>query len=110
MLNLSKGQVLRVKNESFCRTVKIIADGGAMLDKSWYTDAEIEEYFELPEVKWVPKMGQSYWFVVSDIEAKNARWDNDIVDKEHLEAGDCFPSKEAAEAAALKIKELLKSL
>ena len=50
----------------------------------------------------VPKDGEKYWFV--DLYERGTvdwyEWESDDIDKAHFIAGNCYPTREAAEAAA----------
>lgn len=61
---------------------------------------------------WLPKYGDKYWLVDFGYTGKvrSAIWDNDKVDSRTYFCGNCFRTKEKAEAAAEKVKELLLSL
>lgn len=69
---------------------------------------EVHSKPQEPKKRWKPREGESYWFIVSSIfESDLNSWDDDPTDNERFRIGNCFPTREKAEAAATKVKELL---
>ena len=62
------------------------------------------------EYKWEPKEGETYWYIDAMGKALQVTYNTNVIDPTIVEFGNCFPTKEKAEKAAEKVKELLKSL
>ena len=65
---------------------------------------------EPPKERWKPKRGDIYWVIDYEGDPADSRWDEDDLDTDRHSFGNCFPTKEAAEAARDKVKALLLSL
>lgn len=64
-----------------------------------YEAAALRKIIEAPEEVrgvWKPKTGQKYWCMVDDV--SYSFWDGDSLDMGRFQRGNCFPTKEAAEA------------
>lgn len=70
--------------------------------KDW--DAEKKQ---LVDLRWKPKKGDSYFYINHYIEVVVTTWMCDYDDQSHYNAGNCFRTREEAEAMAEKIKKLL---
>lgn len=70
------------------------------------------ETLQWEKYRWKPKKEEKYYVV--DLGHENSigsyYWDNDSTDRTYYNAYNCFQTKEQAEKAAEKVKELLKSL
>lgn len=71
---------------------------------------EFITYYELPKEKWKPKVSEVYYRFDSGLEVGTSSWNSDSLDEERFENGNCFQTREEAQVAADKIKELLKTL
>ena len=65
-----------------------------------------EKFAEKPAARWVPKAGETYWYVYSS--------STDVIVYDGKRAGNndkdyalCFPTRELAEAAAVRVREAL---
>lgn len=68
---------------------------------------------EWKEERWKPKIGDRYYTVdllVANIEVRQGLWAESKSDFNFYELGNYFPTEEAAQIAADKIKQLLKEL
>lgn len=67
---------------------------------------------EVPNLeRWKPEVGEKYYFVSTLICGVNYYiWDNDEIDRDIYEMGNCFKTEEEAQEALKKFKELLLSL
>lgn len=70
--------------------------------KDW--DAEKKQ---LISWKWKPKIGEVYVFVNSELFVEKTSNDGFELDEAHFRCGNCFRTKEEAEAMAEKVKKLL---
>lgn len=88
------------------------------------TDKEVKEFYEilhknrkdwdagkkqLVDWKWRPKDGEVYWVISSNGGAAPYTWYNDPEDNCCFNFGNCFKTKNKAEAMAEKVRKLLKS-
>lgn len=71
--------------------------------KDW--DAEKKQ---LVDWKWKPKAGENYFFISSKLFVEDTSNDEFDVDEARIRRGNCFRTREEAEAMAEKIKKLLK--
>lgn len=93
-----------------------------MEDYRLATDEEVERFYELlhkhgkewddekkilVEWKWEPKIGVYYFFLSSDLSFGNTPNDGLPIDVGRIRCGNCFRTREEAEAMAEKIKKLL---
>ena len=62
------------------------------------------------DIKWKPKKGEKYWYLTEKLHVSSYTEDNDFIDNDLGEANNKFKTKELAEAARDKIKELLSKL
>lgn len=69
-----------------------------------------KEKLQWEKYKWSPKHGEQYWYVASWGEVIYRHYIVTNVDQRLLQLGNAFPTKEQAEIAAEKVKELFKSL
>lgn len=60
--------------------------------------------------KWKPKICEPYWFIDRDGDVRYHLWTEWDSDNDKYDFGNCFRTKEEAEAAAEKVKALLLSL
>lgn len=72
--------------------------------KRWNAETKQLEF-----VRWKPKEGESYYFISSSIQVERIYNMSSIVDKERIEANNCFKTAEAAQPYADKMKEMLKN-
>jgi len=75
----------------------------------WVTKTELETGYIVPKEKWSPTEGEEYWYV--DFDGDIYKIDFLIAsnsDKDKLNFNNCFPTREAAEVARDKIREVLK--
>lgn len=123
-MKLHKGQILKRKEPDDIYgdgIVEMILDGGARIKyiyannisgkNDWYTDEEIEKYFELPKEKWEPDNKDYFYHINSQgcVECGTYLKES-VADSNRKRFGNIFRTKEEAEAAAVKIKELLANL
>lgn len=71
--------------------------------KDW--DAEKKQ---LVDWKWKPKRNERYWFVSSSGRIKDYGWTDSPADEAGFDFGNCFRTREEAEAMAEKVRKLLK--
>lgn len=77
----------------------------------WYTKYEIENNFEIPEEKWVPKEEDKYYYPkpeYAELYSHTYFYNNNKYDEYRLENGLCFKTKEEAIACAKKMLEAIK--
>ena len=60
--------------------------------------------FEIVKLPWKPKDGENYW-TVEEYGLLYDSWDNDMMDYSYLKLGNCFRTKEEAEANADRIRK-----
>lgn len=60
--------------------------------------------YEIVKLPWKPKDGESYWTVEEDRILCDS-WDNDMMDYSYLKLGNCYRTKEEAEANADRIRK-----
>jgi hypothetical protein len=113
MKTVTKGQILKDKNDN--DRVKVLEILGDIVFistchdhervRSYYTLKEINDRFELPEEKWIPKDGETYY--IPDIGTPDlffsAAWTNDKYDDLRMSRGIVFKTKEEAIAIAKEI-------
>lgn len=58
--------------------------------------------------RWKPKANEKYWVVIPGVDVRSFTWNGDSSDNSWFNFGNCFRTKEEAEAMAEKIKKLLK--
>lgn len=117
-MNIKQGDILKSKYNDETRKVLGIAGDAYFLsnyngyDKYYagYTLKEIEEDFELPEEKWVPKHGEVYFFMNYNLYISRNKFYNDDVDNSIIASGNYFKTEKEAQEVANKVKELLISL
>lgn len=66
-----------------------------------------EAYYIIGFIICIP-IGEIYWVVSANSNIVPYKWDNDSIDNSYFDFGNCFKTKEEAEAMAEKIKKLLK--
>lgn len=71
--------------------------------KEW--DAEKKQFVEW---RWKPKRNEEYWAITPEGDIDLYRWEDAIDDSKYYDFGNCFRTREEAEAMAEKIKKLLK--
>lgn len=59
---------------------------------------DIMDWFEEVGERWEPEDGSYYWFANTDGTTSHANWINCASDRSHLALGNCFRTKEEAEA------------
>jgi hypothetical protein len=71
-----------------------------------------KETLQWEKYKWMPRFGDTYYYIDMGIKGSigTYTYENDSTDQYNYECGNCFPTKEQAQKAAEKVKELLKSL
>lgn len=69
-----------------------------------------KEKLQWEKYRWKPKPGEQYWYVASWGEVKYRCYIDAPIDQDLLQLGNAFQTKEQAEAALEKLKELFKSL
>lgn len=65
--------------------------------------------FEPMIERWKPAMAEQYWYVGTDIRETEDCNGEYLFDKQRLEVGNCFQTKDQAEEAAKRIKNTLMS-
>ena len=60
--------------------------------------------YQIIKLPWKPKDGENYWTVEEDHILCDS-WDNDMMDYSYLKLGNCFRTKEEAEANADRIRK-----
>ena len=63
---------------------------------------------EVVKWQWRPKDGETYWIVNNRGFAESYTWYDDVFDQLRFNFGNCFRTKEEAEAAAERVKKALK--
>lgn len=71
--------------------------------KDW--DAEKKQVVDW---KWEPKEGDDYYYIDNDGDIWSDTWDECPIDDDRYDFGNCFKTKEEAEAAAERVKKALK--
>jgi len=71
--------------------------------KDWDVDRK-----QLVDWKWKPKAGENYFFISSRLSVEDTSNDGFDIDEARIRRGNCFRTREEAEAMAEKIKKLLK--
>lgn len=117
-MTLKKGDVLKAKQDGLEDIVVAVTDGAYLVRRlgwqdrgtmgSWLTDTQIETTYDLPKEPWKPEAGEKYWHLNNFVDWHY--WDGDETDNFNLNGNNCFQTKQEAEHAAEKVKELLKSL
>ena len=69
-----------------------------------------KETLQWEKYKWMPKRDEKYWYVETTGEVMRTVYNTFTVDPLRIAYGNCFQTKEQAEKAAEKVKDLLKSL
>ncbi len=104
---------------------EIDADGCNILHSAYRlaTPSEVEHFHELlhkhgkewdaekkklVEWRWKPKEGDTYYYVDGCTLVEDRTFEGRVFDERHYEVGNCFRTREEAEAMAEKIKKLLK--
>ena len=105
-MNLKLGQKLKRKSDGREFVVNLLCEGGAMVDYGWITNNEIKEIFLLPKERWVPKVGDEYWYIEDN---GSVDWGDNIF-QSMCAFGNVFRTKEEAESARDRVKELLNNL
>lgn len=72
-------------------------------NKEW--DAEKKQVVDW---KWKPNDNEEYYYILSDGKVRSCAWLDDEIDTSRFIIGNCFKTKEEAEAIAEKFKKLLK--
>ncbi len=105
--NLKVGQIL-----GDYRVVSVGEEGafiGDGVDVYWHINDEIQSKFNLPKEKWVPKYGDRYFCIASDFSVIDYEYEYaSASDAQRKDLGNCFRTREEAEAKAEQIKKLLK--
>lgn len=74
---------------------------------SMCTEKDLEMYgFSLEKRKWEPQSGEEFWYINSMGTVFRDTWVSSSEDCAHLAFGNCFETKEQAEAYAEKIRAL----
>lgn len=71
--------------------------------KDW--DAEKKQVVDW---QWKPNVGDNYWYISAKGRIVMYEWNSSPADEKGLEFGNCFPSREEAEAALERVKKALK--
>ena len=66
--------------------------------------------YERIEEDWKPKEGDKIWFFTLFGEIRDSYWHSTIGDKQLLQYGNCFSTKELAEEKLKQIKDILKGV
>lgn len=104
----SKSKILGVCGEVFFVSMNNIFSKAT---SSCYTIQELEQYYTLPKQRFVPEDDNTYWYLSNDGRVFDTLYkDKNPNDINRLSLGNCFASKEEAESALVKIKELLNNL
>lgn len=67
---------------------------------------ELEEVVD--EKEWIPEYGGEYFYLNSSLEPVEDTWANSPPDQKRKSVGNCFRTRELAEAAAARVKKALK--
>ena len=57
--------------------------------------------------RWEPELFEAYWYVYNFVRVSTSLWMNDRGDNRLYDTGNCFKTKEQAEMALEKIKQVL---
>jgi len=117
-MNLKINQILKYKDsnddvrviEVFSQSALLSCTDNHKIPEEIYTFEEIQEAFELPKERWQPKKEGRYYCIGSNGLIIDSQWVNYVVDKKRLDLGNIFKTREEAEQARDKIKELLQNL
>jgi hypothetical protein len=55
---------------------------------------------------WEPSLGDEYWFLAGEGTPVKTKWQGDRLDLERQSFNNCFPTKEAAERHALRLRSM----
>ena len=108
-----------------CNGIDIDAYGGNILHSTYRlaTSSEIEHFHELlhkngkdwdaekkqlVDWQWKPNVGDNYWYISAKGRIVMYEWNSSPADEIGLAFGNCFPSREEAEAALERVKKALK--
>lgn len=58
--------------------------------------------------RWKPKINETYWFITGSNTIMRSVWADTFLDNEYFKFGNCFRTREEAEAAAERVKKALK--
>lgn len=117
-MQITKGQILKIKGGTGERKVLAILDDVACLSwpdnfelaGDWSTFKEIEKLFDIPVEKWIPIIGEEYYWINSMLEIDDYSFQDDEADLKYIKCFNFFKTSWEAQEAANKIKNLLKSL
>lgn len=69
-----------------------------------------KETLQWEKYKWVPKDGERYYIIYGNGEIDHLHYQKSEFQDKYIDLGNCFQTKEQAQEAAKKLKELFKSL
>lgn len=114
---IRKGDVLRHKLSKDGHKVMAVTDGLVAMSYSddhenlmaWYSDSQMKAAFDLPKEKWRPEEGKEYYYMLSNGKISNDIYAGDDMDwsVKLYEMGNCFRTREEAEAKAEEVRGLL---
>ena len=114
MQNIKIGDVLKSKDETFCDITIMEILNNLICYKwqykfLWDTKDYIQENYIIPEVKWVPKIGQIYCVVdIATLRISRCEiWKNDEIDNHRLKNKLAFATKEETISRAEEILKLI---
>lgn len=79
-------------------------------DTAWAAHRDNPTWFEEIDSRWKPELGERYWVFNSHGDVYDFKWSGNSGEEQMYSMGNCFPSRESAEQARDKVKELLLSL
>jgi hypothetical protein len=89
--------------EVFTQTVMTSEDNDYDTAASFYTEQELlDDGWKFPEVKFVPEVGESYWFIDNVGEIVKTKNDTSS-DQYRIAMGNCYESAELAEEALKRV-------
>ena len=114
---LKKGQILKRKNGTAEQKILAVVDECYLMSclddfthaNHFHTLKDIEDLFIIPKEKWVPEEGERFHYIDFDGVIESGVYvegDDDII----ISFNNCFKTKEEAEQARDKVKELLGGL
>lgn len=117
---IRKGDVLRRKQDGNEHQVLATVEGLYAISQPaergyvwmWFTEEKLTEEFDLPKEKWMPSDGEKYWCLTMENFGmyKEYVWGKKrVFDEWNMNFGNCFRTREEAEAKAQEIRRILQA-
>ena len=114
LLGVEIGEEFRIDNAGSEGLYKINEFGNLMyaschggewdISACYYITSLLSGLHQIIKLPWKPKNNEQYWTVEEDRILCDS-WDNDMMDYSYLKLGNCFRTKEEAEANADRIRK-----